>query len=55
MKSLIREVLANQEGGSLVEYVLLLSLVALVCVAGIALIGNGLKPKTEPLADALNK
>ena len=45
--------IADQEGGNLVEYVLMISLIALVCLAGVALLGNNLKPKTQPLAEAL--
>ncbi|MCC6442944.1 MAG: Flp family type IVb pilin [Armatimonadetes bacterium] len=54
MKSLMNALIADQEGGTLVEYILLISLVALVCVAGITLISTNLKSKLETVSNTLN-
>jgi pilus assembly protein Flp/PilA len=43
----------NEEGASLVEYALLVALIAVVCIAAIALIGNSASTKLGSVGSAI--
>ena len=45
LKTSLLNVVRDEEGASLVEYVLLVALIAVVCIAAIALIGNSASSK----------
>jgi Flp pilus assembly pilin Flp len=44
----------DEEGASLVEYILLVALVAVVSIAAITFLGNASKDKFQKTADTLN-
>ena len=44
----------DERGASLVEYALLVALIALVCVAAVTLMGTALAPKYSSVADGLS-
>ncbi len=43
----------DEDGAALVEYALLIALIAVVCVAAVTLIGNNVSSKLSGAADAL--
>jgi pilus assembly protein Flp/PilA len=43
----------DERGASLVEYALLVALIALVCVAAVTLLGTSLEPQYSSVADGL--
>jgi pilus assembly protein Flp/PilA len=47
------ELVRDEEGASLVEYVLLVALIAVVCIAAITLLGQSAKGKFEKTAGAI--
>jgi pilus assembly protein Flp/PilA len=44
----------DEKGASLVEYALLVALIAVVCIAAIALIGNSASSKLSTTGSAIN-
>ena len=44
----------DEEGASLVEYALLVALIAVVCIAAIALIGNSAQTKLSATGESIN-
>ncbi len=44
----------DERGASLVEYALLVALIALVCVAAVTLLGSTLAPRYSSVADSLS-
>jgi pilus assembly protein Flp/PilA len=44
----------DEEGASLVEYALLVALIAVVCIAAIALIGNSASSKLSTTGQSIN-
>jgi pilus assembly protein Flp/PilA len=52
-KTLISELVRDEEGASLVEYVLLVALIAVVCIAAITLLGQAAKDKFNTTAGAI--
>jgi pilus assembly protein Flp/PilA len=44
----------DEEGASLVEYILLVALIAVVCIAAITLLGKSAKGKFELTANSIN-
>ena len=51
----LRRLVRDEEGASLVEYVLLVALIAVVCIAAVTLLGQNAKGKFETTANALKK
>jgi pilus assembly protein Flp/PilA len=47
-------VIRDEEGASLVEYVLLVALIAVVCIAAVTLLGKAAKAKFEITANTIN-
>ena len=45
----------DEEGASLVEYVLMVALIAVVCIAAVTLLGTAAKGKFEQTANAIGK
>jgi len=45
---------SDQRGASLVEYALLVALIAVVCIAAITLLGNNAKTKFSTVAGSIN-
>jgi Flp pilus assembly pilin Flp len=45
----------DESGASLVEYIMLASLIAVVCVAAVSLLGKSVKGKLEPPRAALSR
>ena len=43
----------DEKGASLVEYALLVALIAVVCIAAIALIGNSAESKLSTVGDSI--
>ncbi len=54
VKSLWSTWLSDEEGASLVEYVLMVALIAVVCIAAVTLLGTAAKAKFETTTQALN-
>jgi pilus assembly protein Flp/PilA len=52
-KHLMTDLVRNEEGASLVEYVLLVALIAVVCIAAITLLGQSAKDKFNTTAGAI--
>ncbi len=52
-KHLTTDLVRDEEGASLVEYVLLVALIAVVCIAAITLLGQSAKGKFETTAGAI--
>jgi Flp pilus assembly pilin Flp len=50
---LLRDWLADESGATLVEYMMLASLVAVVCVSAVTLVGKGVRTKLEAPRAAL--
>ena len=51
----LRRFWQDEEGASLVEYILLVALIAVVCTAAITLLGTSAKTKFEATANSINK
>jgi pilus assembly protein Flp/PilA len=54
VKNMWSTVLSDEEGASLVEYVLMVALIAVVCIAAVTLLGAAAKAKFETTTAALN-
>ena len=54
-QTVIRSRIKDERGASLVEYALLLALIAVVCIGAITLIGNSAKSKLSDVGSNLNK
>jgi pilus assembly protein Flp/PilA len=50
LESLVRD----EEGASLVEYILLVALIAVVCIAAVTLLGTSARTKFSFTANAIN-
>ena len=50
---LCRSWIKDEEGASLVEYVLMVALIAVVCIAAVTLLGTAAKAKFETTANAI--
>ena len=48
------EVLEKEEGASLIEYALLVALIAVVCIVGVKAIGTGASVKFSSVASAIS-
>jgi pilus assembly protein Flp/PilA len=44
----------DEEGASLVEYALLVALIAVVCIAAVTLLGNNASEKFSTIADSIS-
>jgi pilus assembly protein Flp/PilA len=51
----LRRFWQDEEGASLVEYILLVALIAVVCTAAITLLGTSAKQKFEATATTISK
>jgi pilus assembly protein Flp/PilA len=51
----IRRLVRDEEGASLVEYVLLVALIAVVCIAAITLLGTSAKGKFNQVGTTIAK
>jgi pilus assembly protein Flp/PilA len=51
----IRRLVRDEEGASLVEYVLLVALIAVVCIAAITLLGTSAKAKFTTVGTTIAK
>jgi pilus assembly protein Flp/PilA len=51
LKNLVRD----EEGASLVEYILLVALIAVVCIAAVTLLGTSAKAKFSTTATSIEK
>jgi pilus assembly protein Flp/PilA len=54
LNSLGAGLLRNEEGATLVEYVLLVALIAVVCIVAITAVGNKANAKMNNVSDNLN-
>ena len=52
-KSTLNHWVRDEEGASLVEYVLLVALIAVVCIAAVTLLGTSAKDKFQFTADKI--
>jgi pilus assembly protein Flp/PilA len=52
---LVRSWVGDESGASLVEYVMLASLIAVVCVAAVTLLGKSVKTKLDAPRAALSR
>ncbi len=50
----LRARFADDDGASLVEYALLVALIAVVCIAAITLLGNNASSKFDSAANSIN-
>jgi pilus assembly protein Flp/PilA len=55
LKTSLLNVLRDEEGASLVEYVLLVALIAVVCIAAVTLLGTSAKDKFNTTATEIGK
>jgi pilus assembly protein Flp/PilA len=53
-KRWLSALIQDEEGASLVEYVLLVALIAVVCIAAVTLLGRAAKGKFELTANTIN-
>jgi pilus assembly protein Flp/PilA len=51
----IRRLVRDEEGASLVEYVLLVALIAVVCIAAVTLLGKSASDKFNTVGQAIKK
>jgi pilus assembly protein Flp/PilA len=49
----VKEVVVKEEGASLVEYALLVALVAVVCIAAVTLLGTNISQKLNDIANSI--
>jgi pilus assembly protein Flp/PilA len=54
VKSLLSSWLRDEEGASLVEYVLLVALIAVVCITAVSLLGTAAKDKFNSATIGIN-
>jgi pilus assembly protein Flp/PilA len=54
VKELLSSWIADEEGASLVEYVLMVALIAVVCIGAVTLLGTAAKEKFGDATKALN-
>jgi pilus assembly protein Flp/PilA len=54
VKSLLSSWLRDEEGASLVEYVLLVALIAVVCITAVSLLGTAAKDKFVSATNGIN-
>lgn len=50
----IQGVFTSEEGASLVEYALLVALIAVVCIAAVTLLGGNISTKLNQIASAIS-
>ena len=55
MRSMLRKVVRSEEGATMVEYGLMVGLIAVVCIAAVTLLGGGIKTLFEQVTAALPK
>ena len=55
VKRLLSLWVRDEEGASLVEYVLLVALIAVVCIAAVSLLGKAAQSKFNTTSNALNQ
>lgn len=53
LKNRMSELVRDEEGASLVEYVLLVALIAVVCIAAVTLLGQNASKKFNTTASAI--
>jgi pilus assembly protein Flp/PilA len=51
----LRRLIHDEEGATLVEYVLMVALIAVVCIAAVTLLGKAAQGKFQQTADQLKK
>jgi Flp pilus assembly pilin Flp len=54
MSTRIKSVFRDQLGASLVEYALIVSLIAMVCIAGLNLLGSNVKTQMNQVATSIS-
>jgi pilus assembly protein Flp/PilA len=54
-KSTLNHLIRDEEGASLVEYVLLVALIAVVCIAAVTLLGTNARDKFNNVAGEIGK
>ena len=55
LKGLLSNWVVDEEGASLVEYVLLVALIAVVCIAAVSLLGQAARDKFKTTTTTLNQ
>ena len=55
VKSMLSSWVQDEEGASLVEYVLLVALIAVVCIAAVTLLGKAARDKFTTTSTTLNQ
>lgn len=55
LKNLLSSWTMDEEGASLVEYVLLVALIAVVCIAAVSLLGKAAQAKFAATTETLNQ
>jgi pilus assembly protein Flp/PilA len=53
-KAWIEQFIRDEDGASLVEYILLVALIAVVCIAAVTLLGRAAKSRFDTTANSLN-
>jgi pilus assembly protein Flp/PilA len=54
VKEWMLELVRDEDGASLVEYILLVALIAVVCIAAVTFLGKAAKARFESTATAIN-
>lgn len=54
MKNLVSRIIKDEKGANLVEYIILLGVVALICIAAFSLFGTSIKNKVNQQTKTVN-
>ncbi len=53
LKTAISNFVANEDGAALVEYALLVALIAIICILGVTTLGGKINTKFKTIGDSL--
>ena len=54
LKKAVNNFVSNEEGAALVEYALLVALIAIICILGVTFLGQKVSGKFKAIGDNLN-
>jgi pilus assembly protein Flp/PilA len=53
LKSAVKNFVSNEDGAALVEYALLVALIAIICILGVTFLGKTVSTKFKNIGDSL--
>ena len=53
MLSVIKKLFSDEEGATMVEYALMVALIAVVCIAAVTTLGSGASTKFKEVSDSM--